>query len=182
MSKLTPEEVVTAYLEEIGVDSPSLDATVILSQLCANGYHLVEEDLDDDTYGVPVDWVDDGLLWLVNKSVFHPRGFALAYNQEEEAWLLVGDGTESWRFEDSEDFMENEKFAAVEELFAEARDVNAEVPERPWPIAPEDYPSEADVLALGGRGAGDCPCGAGSVHPSSRAGRFGPDFDRWPKD
>lgn len=39
-----------------------------------------------------------GLLWLVNASVFHPRGFAMAINDEANTWVLMGDGTEPWSF------------------------------------------------------------------------------------
>ena len=43
-----------------------------------------------------------GLLWLVNRVVFHPRGFALALNLNDDGnvdgWQLVGDGTEVWSY------------------------------------------------------------------------------------
>lgn len=36
---------------------------------------------------------DSGLLWLINRTVFHPHGLALALNQEEggeiTGWLLL---------------------------------------------------------------------------------------------
>lgn len=45
---------------------------------------------------------DEGLLWLINTSVFHPRGYALALhlNDDGEAtgWTLLGDGSEAWTF------------------------------------------------------------------------------------
>lgn len=47
-----------------------------------------------------------GLLWLINRTVFHPRGFALALvkrNGEVVGWDLLGDGSEVWQFKDSED-------------------------------------------------------------------------------
>lgn len=41
---------------------------------------------------------DSGLLWLINRTVFHPHGFALALVAGEDGsiagWQLTGDGTE----------------------------------------------------------------------------------------
>lgn len=54
-----------------------------------------------------------GLLWLINRTVFHPRGFALALVQRNGkviGWNLLGDGSEVWRFETDEDV----RFEAVE--------------------------------------------------------------------
>jgi hypothetical protein len=47
-----------------------------------------------------------GLLWLINRVVFHPRGYALALVQrggETVGWDLQGDGSEVWRFDGDED-------------------------------------------------------------------------------
>lgn len=55
-----------------------------------------------------------GLLWLINRVVFHPRGFALALVRREGeivGWALQGDGREVWRFSDPED----DSFTAVQE-------------------------------------------------------------------
>lgn len=49
---------------------------------------------------------DSGLLWLINRVVFHPRGFALALCMEDgepAGWRLLGDGAEVWTFNDEED-------------------------------------------------------------------------------
>jgi hypothetical protein len=58
-----------------------------------------------------------GLLWLINASTFHPRGFALSLHVDKEGtavgWSLQGDGSEPWYFEGSRD----EKFNAVEATF-----------------------------------------------------------------
>jgi hypothetical protein len=43
----------------------------------------------------PVDMRADSLLWLVNRVVFHPRGYALGTDQDGR-WYLLGDGTEPW--------------------------------------------------------------------------------------
>lgn len=49
---------------------------------------------------------DSGLLWLINRAVFHPRGFALAVTMRDGqavGWSLLGDGSEVWRFDGDED-------------------------------------------------------------------------------
>lgn len=50
---------------------------------------------------------DSGLLWLINRVVFHPRGFALQLARRESdgeiiGWRLAGDGREPWRMEGGE--------------------------------------------------------------------------------
>lgn len=55
---------------------------------------------------------DSGLLWLINRVVFHPRGFVLALVMRDRqcvGWRLLGDGSEVWRFDGDED----EYFAAA---------------------------------------------------------------------
>lgn len=43
-----------------------------------------------------------GLLWLINTTVFHPRGYALALHFDVDGnctgWSLMGDGAERWSF------------------------------------------------------------------------------------
>ena len=45
---------------------------------------------------------DSGLLWLINRTVFHPRGVALALETDEAGvivgWQLIGDGSEPMWF------------------------------------------------------------------------------------
>ena len=52
-----------------------------------------------------------GLLWLINTSVFHPRGYALGFEADEEGnvigWTILGDGQEVWLFDDSENDLDN---------------------------------------------------------------------------
>lgn len=45
-----------------------------------------------------VDLQRDGLLWLVNRSVFHPRGYALGYDPGDGSFHLLGNGGEPWSF------------------------------------------------------------------------------------
>jgi hypothetical protein len=72
---------------------------------------------------VPVDLRGDGLLWLVNASILHPRGYALARDSITGALFLLGDGSEPWRF----DMDCEEQFAAVNALLARAREHNKPV-------------------------------------------------------
>lgn len=50
-----------------------------------------------------------GLLWLMNRTVFHPRGFALAFvfdpniSTEPLAWKLLGDGITPWEMGDTDE-------------------------------------------------------------------------------
>lgn len=43
---------------------------------------------------------DTGLLWLINRVVFHPRGYALGLHFDLDlnciGWSLLGDGSEPW--------------------------------------------------------------------------------------
>lgn len=71
-----------------------------------------------------VDLRGDGLLWLINATVFHPRGFALAQSVSTGALSLLGDGREPWRFGD--DALTDEKFQAAEALFARIRELPSE--------------------------------------------------------
>lgn len=45
-----------------------------------------------------VDLQADSLLWLINRTVFHPRGYALAMDTETGAYSLLGDGDEPYVF------------------------------------------------------------------------------------
>lgn len=44
-----------------------------------------------------------GLLWLINASVLHPRGYAMALHYDDDmhciGWSLLGDGSEPWSFD-----------------------------------------------------------------------------------
>lgn len=75
-----------------------------------------------DTNKVQVDLLEDGLLWLINKSVFHPRGFALALFTDDQGqpthFELWGNGDEPWEFAG---FDQDAKFNAVEAAFAKVR-------------------------------------------------------------
>lgn len=87
-----------------------------------------------DTPSIPVDFHDDGLLWLINAVCLHPRGFALAHTPGDPAGdlRLYGDGTEPWRFASTADVIAqggdatkapdvDGLFAKVEAMLARAR-------------------------------------------------------------
>lgn len=69
-----------------------------------------------------IDLRPTGLLWLINRVVFHPRGYALALVLDEHGdaagWQLQGDGTEVWHFKDPG--REDQHFAEVAATFAAA--------------------------------------------------------------
>lgn len=66
-----------------------------------------------------VDLVESGLLWLINRQVFHPRGFALSRDPDTNTFYLNGDGADVWSY--AEDIGENAKLRRVEALFARQR-------------------------------------------------------------
>lgn len=65
---------------------------------------------------------DTGLLWLINTTVFHPRGYALSIDLDPDTgqargFQLLGDGKERWGW--AEDVMAAEldaKFQTVRRL------------------------------------------------------------------
>lgn len=63
---------------------------------------------------------DHGLLWLINRTVFHPRGYALALHVRDDGavtgWSLLGPGSEPWVY--AEEIDEDEAFRAAEALMA----------------------------------------------------------------
>jgi len=50
---------------------------------------------------------DSGLLWLINRIVFHARGVALAVHVDDHGmatgWSLQGNGTEPWSFPEDQE-------------------------------------------------------------------------------
>lgn len=64
---------------------------------------------------VPVDLVDDAVLWYINRVAFHPRGFALGCIRDVDGnnpqFVLLGNGREVWTMGDTD---EDERFATFE--------------------------------------------------------------------
>jgi YD repeat-containing protein len=62
-----------------------------------------------------------GVLWAINRQVFHPRGFALALTYDGEdnivGWEILGNGQEPWNYEDGK---ETDKHREFEKLLAKA--------------------------------------------------------------
>jgi hypothetical protein len=70
----------------------------------------MREAVPDPTSGPDIRaWEDlgpSGLLWLINRVVFHPRGFALGLvhrDGQAVGWKLMGDGAELWAMAPPED-------------------------------------------------------------------------------
>lgn len=72
---------------------------------------------------VSINFVDDGILWLINRVIFHPRGFALGVREDGEGnlidWQLLGNGKEVWVMGGDLE-SEDRKFEAAEAVFAKA--------------------------------------------------------------
>ena len=69
---------------------------------------------------------ESGMLWLINATVFHPRGYALALHLDDDGkatgWSLTGDGTEPWSRADFPGRPTlDDLFAAAERTFAAQR-------------------------------------------------------------
>lgn len=76
---------------------------------------------------IPVDLHADGILWLINRCIFHPRGFALGHTPTTDQWVLIGDGSEPWHYavpaeldDPTKAVDEDSAFAAVEAMFRRA--------------------------------------------------------------
>jgi hypothetical protein len=63
---------------------------------------------------------EHGLLWLINRTVFHPRGYALSLHASDRdgrdvvGWSMQGDGSEPWTFTSEVD---DEQFQRVARFF-----------------------------------------------------------------
>lgn len=75
--------------------------------------------------GVKVEVQEDGLLWALNATLFHPRGFALAWDPESGEFTVLGDGTEPWGYAEGVYDQIDERFKAFEALLERARVKNA---------------------------------------------------------
>lgn len=71
------------------------------------------------------DWAElqtTGLLWLINTSLLHPRGYALAIGFDDDGncdgWRIVGDGSTPWQMgcDEQTQAMIDRRFAAIKEL------------------------------------------------------------------
>jgi hypothetical protein len=76
-----------------------------------------------------------GLLWLINRVVFHPRGFALGLQRDDDSgeiigWEMLGDGTEPWQFGSLEDgtLIDDDQFAKAEAFLHSLRPAESQAP------------------------------------------------------
>lgn len=76
-----------------------------MGQTVADNYQF-EPLIEDDKVRPFDELTSSGLLWLINRVVFHPRGYALGvvFDEDGEAagWVLRGDGQEVLRFPEDE--------------------------------------------------------------------------------
>lgn len=61
----------------------------------------------------------EGLLWLINTTVLHPRGYALALHIQDDGtasgWSIIGDGSTPWQFRDPDPIPEGQM--SIDECF-----------------------------------------------------------------
>lgn len=71
----------------------------------------------------------NGLLWLINRVVFHPRGYALGFvyddSKEIVGWTMYGNGSEPWIFSENED----EIFTKANNFLKQNHDIEESNPE-----------------------------------------------------
>lgn len=95
------------------------------------------------------------LLWLINRTVFHPRGFALALNNDVlcaeggnvTSWSLHGDGTEPWSMSDPPQHLQALGHKTEDQLFALVQALLEPGP-RPDPNKPDDPSDDAIPMRL----------------------------------
>lgn len=77
---------------------------------------------------------DTGLLWLLNRVVFHPRGYAFGLVFEETdqplaeggtviGWTLSGDGSEPWSFGETPPELVARGFKTEDDLFRAVKEL-----------------------------------------------------------
>ena len=70
-----------------------------------------------------LDWqalIDSGLLWLINATVFHPRGVGMAVHPDGAGWLLISAGAdEPFVFPDTKEI--HQKFRASQAFISEVK-------------------------------------------------------------
>lgn len=66
-----------------------------------------------------------GVLWAINRTLFHPRGYAMALDfetpealGEPQGWTLLGDGSEQYEYLNK---ITNDQFTAFEALLRRQR-------------------------------------------------------------
>jgi hypothetical protein len=76
------------------------------------------------------DFFESGMLWAINTTLLHPRGFAMGLTCEEDGtvtgWKIYGDGSEPWTFDhDPSKWPEgkhpHDRFVAFEQMLNDAR-------------------------------------------------------------
>lgn len=122
-----PDGVVLRLWSDRGHIDVTADQLADLTWLVADARRRTTSDDGQDVQYPVGDLSAHGLLWLINRVVFHPRGFALGINPDTGDWSLLGDGTEAWRFGAYPDGteMDDVGFARAEAFLAAHRPVPA---------------------------------------------------------
>lgn len=64
-----------------------------------------------------------GVLWAINRTLFHPRGFVLALHRDQHGqvtgWTIEGNGQTVWQYDDT--VLEDDYLAAFERTLTQAR-------------------------------------------------------------
>lgn len=68
-----------------------------------------------------VDIRADGILWMINRVIFHPRGFTLGYDEDNRIFILQGNGKEVWTYADILHEIEQNLFDKFEEMLTRQR-------------------------------------------------------------
>lgn len=76
---------------------------------------------DENPDLMEVDVREDGILWMINRTVFHPRGVALAYNETTRKFFLMGDTKEIW-WMDPVSIPEQKLFEKFNDMLARKRE------------------------------------------------------------
>lgn len=61
----------------------------------------------------PQELLDNGVIWAINRVLFHPRGYALGINTEDATFELWGNGDEPWEFRSVDEDAKMKAFNAL---------------------------------------------------------------------
>ena len=94
---------------------------------------------------------DSGILWAINRALFHPRGFALALCRDGDGhvtgWRILGDGTEPWVYEPS--VSEDQHFADFEATLRTLRTEAGAPVEHVYTVTAHDKDGRQAAVTIG---------------------------------
>jgi hypothetical protein len=90
-----------------GLDAGAYTDQDVLDRMREAVHRPVADETTGDLRPWPRDFSElrsSGLLWLINRQVFHPWGYGLGIGFDSDrvalGWILVGDGSEPMNFQD----------------------------------------------------------------------------------